>query len=304
MKFESKSSSSICEANLSIEIEDFIKSSLYKKRQPRSFYKNFCKLLLDFDQVYNPNFSYSSLLQLFCNLLYDYDHDLNTPEDLLWRLKQKSFDEWQRYFKKKKDDHFNERRQHRYNEKLHTEKLDKRLVELTKSYEALVVVNIVLSYRRNVNIQRVEDDLVYFRREVNRSEYGDQLLLLVWALEQGAKSKGYHCHVTLIFDERDRIGAWTIAKEMGELWEDITDGDGGYFNCHDRRYLKRYEVNGVVGIGVIYSNVPYQLETMRFVLAYSTRPEKEQYLRIKTTKKMKTFSMSQCRFQEITDIYH
>ena len=293
MKFESKSSNSICEANLSIEIEDFIKSSLYAKRQPRSFYQNFFELLLDFDQVYNPDFSYSSLLQLFCNLLYDYDLDLNTPEDLLWRLKQKSFDEWQRYFNTMKSAHLNERRQHRYNESLHTENLDKRLTELTESYEALVVVNIVLSYRRNVNIQRVDDDLVYFRREVNRSKYGDQLLLLVWALEQGIESKGYHCHITLIFDERDRIGAWTIAKEMGELWEDITDGDGAYFNCHDRRYLKQYEVNGMVGIGVIYSNVPYQVETMRFVLAYSTRPKKEQYLRIKTTKKMRTFSMSQ-----------
>ena len=51
MKFENTSSSEICEANLSIEIEDFIKSSLHAKRQPRSFYKNFCELLLDFDQV-------------------------------------------------------------------------------------------------------------------------------------------------------------------------------------------------------------------------------------------------------------
>ena len=167
------------------------------------------------------------------------------------------------------------------------------MTELTESYEALVVVNIVLSYRQNVNIQRVDDDLVYFRREVNRSKYGDQLLLLVWALEQGAKSKGYHCHITLIFDERDRIGAWTIAKEMGELWEDITDGDGCYFNCHDRRYLKQYEVNGMVGIGVIYSNLKYQVEIMRSVLLYLARPKKEQYLRIKATKKMKTFAMSQ-----------
>ncbi len=73
---------------------------------------------MDFDQVYNPDFSYSSLLQLFCNLLYDYHLDLNTPEDLLWRLKQKSFDEWQRYFSTMKSAHLNERRQHRYNESL------------------------------------------------------------------------------------------------------------------------------------------------------------------------------------------
>ena len=293
MNFENIPSSKICEANLSIEIEDFIQSSLYAKRQPRSFYKNFCELILDFDQVYNPDFSYSSLLQLFCNLLYDYHRDLDSPKDLLRSLKRRSFDDWQRYFSKMKNDHLNERRQHRYNESLNTKKLDKRLTELTESYEALLVVSIELSYIPNVNIQRVEDDLERFLRKVKRSKYGDDVLLLVWALEQGSKSKGYHCHITFIFDERDRIGAWTIANDMGELWEDITDGDGRYFNCHDRRYLKQYEENGVVGIGVIYSKLPYQEKKMRSVVTYSARPEKEQHLRIKTTKKMKTFGMSQ-----------
>ena len=293
MNFENIPSSKICEANLSIEIEDFIQSSLYAKRQPRSFYKNFCELILDFDQVYNPDFSYSSLLQLFCNLLYEYHLDLDSPTDLLRSLKRRSFDDWQRYFSKMKNDHLNERRQHRYNESLNTKKLDKRLTELTESYEALLVVSIELSYIPNVNIQRVEDDLERFLRKVKRSKYGDDVLLLVWALEQGSKSKGYHCHITFIFDERDRIGAWTIANDMGELWEDITDGDGRYFNCHDRRYLKQYEENGVVGIGVIYSKLPYQVKKMRSVVTYSARPEKEQHLRIKTTKKMKTFGMSQ-----------
>ena len=93
MKFENTSSSEICEAHLFIEIEDFIKSSLHAKRQPRSFYKNFCELLLDFDQVYNPDFSYSSLLQLFCNLLYEYHLDLDSPTDLLRCLKRRSFDD-------------------------------------------------------------------------------------------------------------------------------------------------------------------------------------------------------------------
>lgn len=293
MKFENTSSSEICEANLSIEIEDFIKSSLHVKRQPRSFYKNFCELLLDFDQVYNPDFSYSSLLQLFCNLLYEYHLDLDSPIDLLRCLKRRSFDDWQRYFNKMKSDHLNERRQHRYNESLNAEKLDRRLTELTESYKALLVVSIELSYITNVNIQRVQDDLEHFLRKVNRSKYGNDVLLLVWALEQGSKSKGYHYHVVFILNERNRIEAWKIANDMGELWEDITDGDGCYFNCHDRRYLKRYEENGMVGIGIIYSNLKYQVDRMRAVLLYLARPKKEQYLRIKATKKMKTFGMSQ-----------
>ena len=46
-------------------------------------------------------------------------------------------------------------------------------------------------------------------------------------------------------------------------------------------------------MGVIYSKLPYQVKKMRSVVTYSARPEKEQHLRIKTTKKMKTFGMSQ-----------
>ena len=44
---------------------------------------------------------------------------------------------------------------------------------------------------------------------------------------------------------------------------------------------------------IIYSNLKYQVDRMRAVLLYLARPKKEQYLRIKSTKKMKTFGMSQ-----------
>ena len=90
------------------------------------------------------------------------------------------------------------------------------------------------------DIEQVDADLEKLRRKISRSSYGDDLLLLVWALEQGER-KGYHCHVALVFDERKRIGAWSIAKAIGKFWESITDGDGSYFNCHDRRYLTQYE---------------------------------------------------------------
>ncbi len=80
---------------------------------------------------------------------------------------------------------FKRKRQHRYNESLNAENLDKRLTELTKSYEALLVVAFELSYIPNANIQKVQDDLEHFLRKVNRSKYGDGVLLLVWALEQG-----------------------------------------------------------------------------------------------------------------------
>ncbi|EXB22800.1 inovirus-type Gp2 protein [Acinetobacter baumannii] len=283
---------SINEASLLIEIEKFVLSSMNSTQQPRSFYENFTHLLLDFHQVYNPDFSYTCLIDQFCNLLYEYDLNYETSSSLYNRLKQTSFRDLQRYFNRARADHLNELRQHRYNERLNANKLEGRLCELQREYSALLVVRVDLAYKVNPDIEQVDHDLEKLRKRINRSIYGDDILLLVWALEQGEK-KGYHCHVALVLNERKRTSAWKIAKAIGELWEDITGGKGSYFNCHDRRYLKQYEEQGIVGIGVIYSNVPYQASKMRSTLSYLARPEKEQYLRVKTSRRMRTFGMSQ-----------
>ncbi|EPF6050101.1 YagK/YfjJ domain-containing protein [Acinetobacter baumannii] len=282
----------INEASLLIEIESFVLTSLDATRQPRSFYKTFTDLLLNFDQVYNPDFSYSCLIDLFCSLLHDYDLQYETLSSLCNRLKQRTFKDWQAYFNQARADHLNELRQHRHNEKLNAAKLDNRLREILKSYSAVLVVRVDLAYAVSPDVEQVDNDLEILRRKIKRSEYGKDVLLLVWALEQGEK-KGYHCHIALIFNERKRTSAWNIAKAVGELWKDVTGDDGSYFNCHDRTYLKQYEEQGALGVGIIYSEVDYQVRKMCSTLSYLARPEKEQYLRVKTTRKMRTFGMSQ-----------
>lgn len=282
----------INEASLLIEIERFVLSGMDSTRQPRSFYENFTDLLLDFHHVYNPDFSYACLIDLICSLLHDYDLKYETSSSLYNRLKQTSFRDWQRYFNQARADHFNEMRQHRYNERLNAKKLEDRLCELQRDYSALLVVRVDLAYKVNPDIEQVDHDLEKLRRRINRSVYGEDILLLVWALEQGER-KGYHCHVALVLNERKRTSAWSIAKAVGEFWEDTTGGKGSYFNCHDRRYLKQYEEQDIVGIGVIYSNVPYQASKMRSTISYLAKPEKEQYLRVKTSRRMRTFGMSQ-----------
>ncbi len=225
-------------------------------------------------------------------MLHDYDLQYETSSSLCNRLKRRTFKDWQAYFNRARADHLNELRQHRHNEKLNAAKLDNRLEEILKSYSAVLVVRVDLAYVVSPDIEQVDNDLEMLRRKIKRSEYGDDILLLVWALEQGEK-KGYHCHIALIFNERKRTSAWKIAKAVGELWEDVTGDEGSYFNCHDRRYLKQYEELDTVGIGIIYSKVDYQVRRMRSTLSYLARPEKEQYLRVKTTRKMRTFGMSQ-----------
>ncbi|EPG8790994.1 YagK/YfjJ domain-containing protein, partial [Acinetobacter baumannii] len=261
----------INEASLLMAIERFVLTSLDATRQPRSFYETFTDLLLAFDQIYNPDFSYTCLIDLFCSLLHDYDLQYETSSSLCNRLKRTTFKDWQAYFNQARADHLNELRQHRYSETLNAAKLDNRLEEILKSYSAVLVVRVDLAYVVSPDIEQVDNDLETLRRKIKRSEYGKDVLLLVWALEQGEK-KGYHCHIALIFNERKRTSAWSIAKAVGELWEDVTDDEGSHFNCHDRRYLKQYEDQDTLGVGIIYSGVDYQVRRMCSTLSYLARP--------------------------------
>ena len=176
----------INEAALLIAIESFVLTSLDAIKQSRSFYEIFADLLLDFDQVYNPDFSYTCLIDLFCSLLHDYDLQYETSLSLCKRLKRRTFKDWQAYFNRARADHLNELRQHRYNERLNAAKLDKRLEGILKSYSAVLVVRVDLAYAVSPDIEQVDNDLETLRRKIKRSEYGD-VLLLVWALEQGRR---------------------------------------------------------------------------------------------------------------------
>ncbi len=58
----------------------------------------------------------------------------------------------------------------------------------------------------------------------------------------------------------DRIGHGRLPKRWVSYGKILQMEMEVILICHDRRYLKQYEVNGMVGIGVIYSNVPYQVK--------------------------------------------
>ena len=121
------------------------------------------------------------------------------------------------------------------------------------------------------------------------------LIEYAWALEQG-QGKGYHCHLLLVYRGHEHHKPYGIVKAIGELWSDITANQGCYFNCHDPDYLQQFEDMDRLGIGMIYRDDPVQVKKMLQTVKYLVRPEKEdQHLRVKISKKMKTFGISQRR---------
>ncbi len=75
---------------------------------------------------------------------------------------------------------------------------------------------------------------------------GDALLDYIWKLEYGF-DKSYHLHMLILLDGNQLQGDVVLAQRIGECWNnDITGGDGIYFNCNaiKDRYKK-------LGIGKI-----------------------------------------------------
>ncbi len=71
-----------------------------------------------------------------------------------------------------------------------------------------------------------------FIRTLKRKVFPDSMLGYVWKLEYGL-NKSLHFHFMLILNGAEVRGDVTIAKMIGDLWNNkITNGHGTYFNCN------------------------------------------------------------------------
>ena len=69
------------------------------------------------------------------------------------------------------------------------------------------------------------------------------------------------------------------AKEVGEIWRDITNGDGCYFSCNRKSHKDNYLRQGTLGIGTIQRK---DMEKALNAIGYLASADKEdQHLREK-----------------------
>ena len=138
---------------------------------------------------------------------------------------------------------------------------------------------------------------VSIRRVLKPSRIADQdtcfsgLHGYAWALEHGL-SKGYHCHLLLMYDGNMHRGDFEMGQWVGECWEQITHGCGYIFNCNHSEYKAIFEAMGTLGIGMIHSKNPDQVYNfLNYVVPYLVNAEKEQqHLRVKDSAYMRSFS--------------
>ena len=287
-------SKSVNESKVLISIENFVEDIVNRNKKPRYFYEKLTDLMIEFDEVYHRDFYYSASIDAVIELLLDMNEYLGDRAQLLNRLFEISFLEIQDLFKKHYHRQRRQLRDHRYSESENTKNLVQRMNDISDKYSRILVVRVDLAYplkyQDQVGIQEFSNDMkVLCTRLRDQDTVFDGLVEYAWALEQG-ESKGYHCHLLLVYRGSQRRNAYWLADQVGKLWDKITAGQGCHFNCHTTDYLKQFSDRNRLGIGMIHRKNREEVNNMLNTVKYLVRPEKEaQHLRVKCKKRMRTF---------------
>ncbi|ENW83103.1 hypothetical protein F909_00694 [Acinetobacter sp. ANC 3929] len=192
-----------------------------------------------------------------------------------------------------------------------TESLREYLSNLFNHYARLLVVRVDLKYDKDIRDQ-ISFELFSQHMEVLRNRISNKdgcfkgIEGFAWALEQGADLGGYHCHLLLLYQGADHQNGFRLGKMVEAKWQEITRGEtksqdntqeiGKAFVINNYQYLKRFEANNTIGVGMVYRDDPHSVHCAIATALYLTRPEKlDQYLRVKLSESQKTFGTGQYR---------
>ncbi|MCH7294424.1 YagK/YfjJ domain-containing protein [Acinetobacter higginsii] len=288
------------ESFILFKVESFVLDVMSVGLYP-SMKQQLIELITQFDLIYNIDYQYSDYILSFVHLKSIIDlkrYSLHSPLcDSYTFIDYICVDEFNVYaqeiktFKLKIENALYQfYRQEKENEK--------RLVEYMKKlfyhYRKLLIVRVNLFYheklRDEINITKFDQDFRVLRNRLsNKDTCFRNLQGYVWAMEQ-AETCGYHIHLLLIYDGALHRSGVHFAMLVGQKWQEITQGRGAYFSCHDKSYLEQLQRAGCkIGIGPISREVSGDWERLESAFLYLVKSTKDaQRMRVKL-KDMRTF---------------
>ena len=244
---------------------------------------NFDDVINQMNRLYLPFMNTFESDLLFSNTIYAFLSSTSVavgdsyPSEVIWdHDKVQRFVDTLSCYKK---DIVNEDSAWRYQEGVNRKKLSIYINSLTNHYARLLFVRVDLKYSKESNHSITLDDFHEHMNKLrdfisNKKTCFAHLQGNAWALEQGYENGGLHCHLLLIYDGSERQNDWFIAKEVGEKWQEVTNGTGAYYNYHDAETKQKYQINDRLGIGMINRDNPMQVENAVCTALYLTKPEK------------------------------
>ncbi|MCH4249251.1 MAG: inovirus Gp2 family protein [Acinetobacter populi] len=245
-------------------------------------------LLEDYRQIahdiYDPDLEYSPMLQTYFDLMSIYRSSRLTCRTSSSRSLFHSrsnflnfcdglLDEHQAFIKK----HKRQRRRNFTTLKDNFEALLDRHCKLL-----LVRVDVSYPYEADIDIHRFNADLQILRKRISdRRHCFKGVLDYAWAIEQG-RDKSYHCHFLFIYNGSKHMSDGYYAEQVGEMWLNITHGDGCYFSCNRKGHKDSYRKQGTLGIGMIHRNNETEVKNALNAINYLAKTDKDdQHLRAK-----------------------
>lgn len=125
---------------------------------------------------------------------------------------------------------------------------------LFEAHARLLVIRLDLRYSEaylkacggRLDAEQVRQDFQRFLRRLHTGRLKADLRGLVWKLEFGP-TRQFHYHIALFLDGSRCREDVSIARELGELWQqEITEGNGDYFNCNARQARYRKPALGMI----------------------------------------------------------
>lgn len=271
------------EAQTLLAIENFMKRVIKPNYYWRDFEEDFDELLHDADAIYNPRYQYASLVQAYFDLL------LKRMRDREYRLfeNRQEFKDYQlRTEKLHKKFIYGFQR----NNKRNHDNLEEYFLDLVERHRKLLLVRVDLHYATDLcpSVKQFDRDI---EKLVKRIQDKDTIFKgqvgYAYRLEQGGKSRGYHCHLLVIYNGSKHCKDSHFAGEIGTLWQDrITSGDGAYYICNTAKNKREYQLAGRLGIGMIERGDASAEYNALMAIGYLASPEKDnQYLRGKLSGK-------------------
>lgn len=265
------------EAQTLLAIENLMKAVTKKTYHRQDLEYDLDGLRKDAELIFDSNRTYSPLIQAYFNLLPK--RIRRSDEEVFYQ--GVAFQRFQSELRKRHKEFIDEFCE---NNKENRKSLFKYFDGLVDDHCKLLLVRVDLFYRtgRDPSIQRFSQDIKRLIKRVQDKDtiFKDQVGY-VYRLEQGGTSKGYHCHLLVIYNGSLRWGDSYIGMRIGDIWkEKITGDDGLFFNCNQPDYKQYHQQKNQWGLGLLERSNLDKRRNAQKMLAYLAEPEKDdQYIR-------------------------
>ena len=294
----------INQEKLTLEIEKFLKRLKRERTKWYGFYSQLTNLLLGFNDIYDPDDEYTGYLKFFVILRYDLQRIDSGYLELMDELKIIGYREIRKWFldlfELFKKNYETIEKQKDENKIEVQEYCSSILNKCSRILVARVDLGYLQEYSSRIRVEDIYNDLdILLNRIQNKDGIFKHVVGYIWGVEQGGKSKGFHCHLAIIYDNAYRAGSaeyW--GNEIIELWKDITRDFGQGYNCWNRKRVAELRSKDELGIGVIHRRDSTQVANFIRAMEYIADHHKRtpQYLRVKPRGR-RVFGKGQLRAQ-------